>query len=136
MATNDKGSSLELQTITTEDETADETVDERTVYLSNGRTLAVASSGIRETIEVRASSGQVEVRIRMTEDGPVLQLDGAKLEVTSEDSINLNCKTFSVNASESMELASQGGLQVKSEEELNIKSTKDVRVTGEKIWLN
>lgn len=132
MASNDKRAALELRT----EEYAEEQAEERTMYLDHGRTLAVVPAGTSQIIEVRASSGQVELRVRMNEDGPILQLNGAKLEVRSEDSIEMACKTFSVNATESVDIASQGGLTVTSEEEMQITATKDVRVRGEKIWLN
>jgi hypothetical protein len=128
MAPNEKRASLELE--------SEEQVDERTVYLEHGRSLAVTSSGLSQLIEIRAASGQVELRIRMTEDGPVLQLDGVKLEVRAEDTIELSCREFKVDAAESVEIASQGGLRVGSKEEMTIESEADVRVRGEKIWLN
>lgn len=114
----------------------EEQADERTMYLEHGRSLAVTSSGLSQLIEVRAASGQVELRIRMTEDGPVLQLDGIKLEVSAEDTIQLQCREFKVDAAESVEIASQGGLRVTSKDEMALESEVDVRVRGEKIWLN
>lgn len=133
MAPHEKRTSLELET---EDELDQERADERSLYLEHGRTLAVTSQGLSQLIEVRAASGQIELRIRMTEDGPVLQLDGVKLEVKAEDSIALQCTKFTVDAAESVDIVSQGTLQVASKEEMKIESEKDVRVRGEKIWLN
>lgn len=117
-------------------EQEDERGEERSVYLQHGRTLAVSAAGTTEVIEIRAAGGQVELRIRMTEDGPVLQLDGVKLAVNAAESIQMQCKTFSVQASESVEIASKGGVAVKAEAEMDIESTKDVRVRGDKIFLN
>lgn len=115
----------------------DGAVDERQMYLKHGRKLAVASDGVQEVIEIRASSGALELRIKMTEEGPLLMLEGVKLAVKAEESIEMECKRFSVNASESVELASQQELKVSSEGELNIRSeAADVRVKGEKIFLN
>ena len=130
MATDNKNASLEL----TEQES--ESTDERTMYLEHGRTLAVASAGTSQIIEVRASSGQVELRVRMTEDGPVLQLDGVKLEVNSDSSIAMQCESFSVQARSSVDIASEGQMQMRSEGEMKVESVAEVRVRGEKIWLN
>ena len=123
-------------------EQSEETADERTVYLDHGRTLAVISSGSGsnsssgETIEIRSSSGQVELRIRMTEDGPVLQLDGVKLEISAQESVAVRCQDFTVEAKNAVNITSQAGVRVQSEAEVQIESTADVRVKGEKIWLN
>lgn len=130
MDKDDKHTALTL----TEQE--EEVADERTVYLNHGRTLAIASEPTSEIIEIRASSGQVELRVRMTEDGPVLQLDAVKLEVNAESSVAIACQSFSVEAEESVNIASKAGLRVQSQEELQIESKGDVRVAGEKIWLN
>jgi hypothetical protein len=88
-----------------------------------------------ELIEIRASSGQMELRIRMTEDGPVLQLEGVKLAIKAAEALDLECKSFKVEA-ESVEIASKGEMKMSSEGEINIESPKDVRVRGDKIWLN
>lgn len=127
------GSMLALEDHEEQDE---ERTDERSVYLKHGRTLSVASDGVDELIEIRASSGDMELRIRMTEDGPVLQLEAVKLAVKATESIDLECKSFKVDAAESVEIASKGEMKVTSEGEMNIESPKDVRVRGEKIWLN
>lgn len=132
MSSHKEGSILALEN----PEEQEESTDERSVYLKHGRTLTVASQGMEEIIEIRASGGQMELRINMTEDGPVLQLEGIKLAVKATESIDLECKTFSVDAAESVEIASKGEMKVTSEGEINIESPKDVRVRGEKIWLN
>lgn len=133
MSSQKNGSMLVLETQEEQDE---ERTGERSVYLAHGRTLTVASEGTDELIEIRASSGQMEVRIRMTEDGPVLQLEGVKLAVKAAEAIDLECKTFKVAATESVEIASKGEMNVNAEGEMKIESAKDVRVVGDKIWLN
>ena len=119
-----------------ETETDAETGDERSVYLKNGRTLATRSEGSDEIVEIRAASGQVELKIKVTEDGPVLSVEGIKLEMKAAESVGVSCKTFRVDAEESVELASKGELSVTSEKDANIESKADVRVLGKMIWLN
>jgi hypothetical protein len=129
MADSKDTATLKLETV------AEETADEQRLYLDRGRSLAVRSEGADQVLEVRASSGLVELRIRLTEEGPVLQMEAARLEVRS-DAVDLKCKTFKVDASESAEIASQGELKIHSEKDMDIDSTSDVRVVGEKIYLN
>ena len=109
---------------------------EQQLELEGGRSLAVVSEGPSQVVEIRASSGQVELRIKVTEDGPVLQLDGVKLSVNAVDSIDMQCKTFSVAADESVAIASKGTMNVSSEDEMTVNSTADLRLRGRIIYLN
>ena len=106
------------------------------LYLRNGRSLSVGEEGNEEVIQIAASSGTVELRVRLTEEGPVLQFEGARLELKATESVDIKCKTFKVEAEQSVEIASQGGLSITSEAELSLKSVDDVRVVGKIIYLN
>lgn len=114
---------------------------EHTVRLRNGRTLRVAPGPEGETdrdqiVELRAASGDVELRIRMTEDGPVLCVDGLRLSITAADEIALRCNAFAVEAAESVAISSRGGIELAAEQEIGVRSTDDVRVRGRLIFLN
>lgn len=117
-------------------ETEAETGAERSVSLQNGRTLATRSEGADDIVEIRAASGQVELKIKVTEEGPVLSVEGVKLEMRAAESIGVTCKSFQVDAEESVQVASKGELSMTSEKDLNVESTADVRVVGKMIWLN
>lgn len=109
----------------------------RSLALRAGRSLTIDSGhGIEDLIEIHDATGQVELRIRLTNDGPVLQLDGVRLSMNAADAIEMRCKTLSVDASESVQLASRGTLRVRSEDELNIESPDDVHVRGDNLYLN
>ncbi len=73
--------------------------------LAHGRTLSVEG----EVIELRAPSGAVELRLKITEDGVVLQLEAARISLKAEESIDLECKTFNVNASSDVHVESIEG---------------------------
>jgi hypothetical protein len=92
----------------------------REVYLRDGRTLTIAEHGGNDLVEVRSSSGQVEVRIVLTEDGPVLQMESARLQL---------------KATETVEIAGKR-VEIKATEEITVEANGDVRVNGKKIWLN
>ncbi len=110
---------------------------DQTVHLEHGRTLEVSSTGADQVLEIRGGGGQVELRITMTEAGPVLQVEGVRLQVKASESIDLECKRFKLDASESIDMATKGELSVRSEGELNVESSdNDVRVRGKLIWLN
>ena len=49
--------------------------EQREVYLRDGRKLVVSEQGGDQLVEIRSESGMLEVRIRLTEEGPVLQME-------------------------------------------------------------
>ena len=54
------------------------------VYLRDGRKLVVSEHAGDQLVEIRNESGMVEVRIRLTEQGPVLQMDAARVSLALE----------------------------------------------------
>ncbi len=111
---------------------ADEVESTSTHYLDHGRTLHASES----LIDIRAPSGQLELRLRMTEDGPVLTLDGVRLDITGSEHVGITCKQFVVNATESVAISSKGQALVEADEDLHVDSKSDVRIKGKKIYLN
>jgi hypothetical protein len=127
MSADDEGKKLRTEAAESE---------ERKVYLSGGRTLTVTPEAGGDVVELRNPSGLLELRVRMTEDGPVLQVEGMKVAIKAADAVSVECKTFEVKTEEGMKLHSGGGLEVTSEQEMKITSTDDVRVLGKIIHLN
>jgi hypothetical protein len=93
--------------------------------LTEGRTLSVVDG---ELVEVRAASGQLELRIRMTEDGPVLELESVRLMLKAAESIDVECEDFNVNA--------QGEIALSGKADVRVDAEGEVHVTGEIIHLN
>ncbi|MEZ4368578.1 MAG: hypothetical protein R2939_20205 [Kofleriaceae bacterium] len=81
--------------------TTEDAEPEQRVYLADGRQLAIVRDGGRQAVEFRAPSGQLELRVRLTEDGPVLSLETVRLEVRAAESVDIQCKDFQVTATES-----------------------------------
>jgi hypothetical protein len=73
-----------------------------------------------DLVEVHAPDGRLEVRIRLTEDGPVLEMESVRLSLRATESLEVEAKDVRVKASGEMDLQAGG----------------DVTVTGETIWLN
>jgi hypothetical protein len=110
------------------EELPEETSDRREIYLREGRTLSVEQSGADELVEVRSSSGQVELRIRLTEEGPVLQMESARLQLKASEAVEIESKRVEIRATETV--------QVTSKDEVKVDAEGDVRVNGKTIWLN
>jgi hypothetical protein len=90
------------------------------VKLLHSRTLTVEADGADELVEIREASGELALRVRLTEDGVVLQLEGARISLKAAESIDVDCKRFNVN----------------TDDEVRIESRGDVCVQGKLIRLN
>jgi hypothetical protein len=135
MAKPEDGSSkLALEGHAEHDETGE--ASDRELYLDEGRTLKVSRAAGEQVVEVRAASGQLELRVRLTDQGPVLQMEAVKLALTAEESVAIKCKTFEVEASGDTVIQSGGELKIKSDGEMEVESPEDVRIRGKIIWLN
>ena len=115
---------------------AEDSGETRELYLREGRTLTVAARGAEELIEIRAASGQVEVRIVMTEQGPVLQMEAVRLQLKAAEAVEVETKQFTVKAQEAVTLASEGEVKLTSAGETKVEAEGDVRVVGKLIHLN
>ena len=104
-----------------------------TRYLKDGRTLIVENDDI---VEIRSAGGMLEVRIQLTDAGPVLQMESARLSLKATESVEIASKRVDIVATESVRVASGGNIEVTSEAETKIDAEGDVRVEGKMIWLN
>ena len=116
-------------------ETGEELVDEREVYLRDGRKLVVADVGTDQLVEIRSGSGMVELRIRLTEQGPVLQMESVRLELKASEAVEIESPRVAIHGTEQLELKG-GEVDVVGEQDVDVKSEGDVRVVGKKIFLN
>ena len=108
----------------------------RALHLRQGRTLTLTSVGNDELVEIRGSSGLLELRIRMTEEGSVLEMESVRLSLRAAESIDIDCKEFSVSAERSVGLSSQGEITVQGKADVRVDADGEVHVTGEMIYLN
>jgi hypothetical protein len=89
--------------------------------LQHGRTLSVEpGSGAEELVEIRGADGVLELRLKLTEDGVVLQMEAARISLRADQSIDLDCQSFNVNA----------------ESDVHIQARGDLRVRGERVYIN
>jgi phage gp45-like len=112
--------------------TQEATDEGRTMTVKGGRTISVQD----DVVELRAASGMLELRIKITEEGPVLQVEGVKVALRAAESVSVDCKTFEVRAEEGVKLHSDGQLDISSEKEMKVNSTDEIRVVGKMIHLN
>jgi hypothetical protein len=114
---------------------AEEVSDEREVYLRDGRKLVVSEQGSDQLVEIRSGSGMVEIRILLTEQGPVLQAEAVKLQLKATESVEIESKQVSIKGTEQLAL-SGGEVELEADEDLEVEANGDVKVVGKTIHLN
>jgi phage gp45-like len=125
------GPKQKLGTLEEEDSLEGET---REVFLRDGRKVVV-TDGSEQLVEIRSQSGMVELRIRLTEEGPVLQMETVRMQLKATEAVEIDAPRVEIKGTEQLSL--QGGdVEVKSERDTKIDADGNVRVVGTKIHLN
>ena len=96
---------------------AEDMSEERELYLRDGRKLVVGEQGGDQLVEIRSESGMVEIRIRMTEQGPVLQMESARLSLKGTESVEIESERVAIKATERIELTSARDIKIEAKEE-------------------
>lgn len=121
-----------LVTVATE-ETAEE--GERELFLKGGKKLVVSERGGDQLVEIRSESGMLEVRIQLTEQGPVLQMESVRMQLKASEAVEIASSRVEIKGSE--QVAIEGGkVAVAAEEDATVDAKGEVRVVGKTIWLN
>ena len=89
-----------------------------------------------EVIEITEPKGEVILKIRMHDDGPVVSIHGTRLELKSTESISMKAKKINIQAEEQAVFKSKGSLEIDSLEKMGINSNDNIRLTGKMIYLN
>jgi hypothetical protein len=110
---------------------SEEVSDEREVYLPGGRTLSVDG----DLVEIKSSSGMIELRVRLTDQGLVLQMESARLQLKATESLEIESKRVEIKATEQLAL-SGNEVNVEGEADVNVDAKGEVRVVGKMIHLN
>ena len=128
------GSSKEKLSLTSPEEETSEETGEREVFLRDGKKLVVSDQGSDQIVEIRSESGMLEVRIKLTDQGPVLQMESARLSLKGTESLELESSNVSIKGEH---VSIEGGsVQVTSEEDVNVNANGEVHVVGKMIYLN
>ncbi|MDB4963534.1 MAG: hypothetical protein JWP01_3533 [Myxococcales bacterium] len=114
---------------------AEEVTDERELYLKDGRKLVVTEAGSDQLVEIRSESGMLELRIKLTEQGPVLQMESLRLQLKASEAVEIESPRVEIKGSERVDV-SGGQVKVTSDEDVNVEAKGEVRVVGKMIYLN
>lgn len=106
------------------------------VSLKSGRVVALKVDGTSEELEIRSPEGDLELRITLTADGPVVHLKTAKLQLEATDEVAVSCKKFSLHTTEGTSLETDGNMNLAAKGEMTTHSDEDTKITGKMIYLN
>src|SRR3569623_2160970 len=116
-------------------EESDQSEDQREVYLKDGRKLTLSEQGGDQLVEIRSESGLVEVRIKLTEEGPVLQMEAVRMQLKASEQVSIESQSVEIKGAERVEV-SGGKVELEAAEDVNVDAKGEVRVVGMMIWLN
>ncbi len=108
----------------------------RTLRLVSGREIKVSAGKNEDLLEIFESKGEMVLKVRLTEDGPVMVVEGCRLSLNSSKAIALRAPTIEISAEEKALIESKGELKIDSVKEMGIHSDDDIRVVGKIIHLN
>ncbi|MEZ4296784.1 MAG: hypothetical protein R3B70_17590 [Polyangiaceae bacterium] len=114
------------------------------VRLASGHSVAVVHAGAEERVEVRASTGELVVALRLTEDGPVFSLSGASFEIAGAKKVSLSADTIHMKARRDLTVEAGSTLRASGRDvevqahpgQVAITANDDVDITGERVRLN
>ena len=105
-----------------------------------------------EQIILRAPDGEVQLKITVTEDGPLLHFRAAALQLESEGALRVDCEDLEIRARGNIDQQANGDLVQLAKGDLNIRADRchmsarrgdvrvwandDVRLNGERVKLN
>lgn len=105
------------------------------LQLDSRRYILIRSKEKEELLEI-VDGGEVVVTVKLSDEGPVVTVQGAHLELKSTETIALEAKEVKIKAQEKTSIESMGSLNIDSSEKMDIHSNDDIRVVGKIIHLN
>lgn len=106
-----------------------------TIVLPSGRALDVASSGDEDVVRIRSKAGACVLTIHLTDEGPVVRVEGASLEVAAAKKLSLACEDFSLRATKGATIEVGGKLDARAGA-IDLSANDDVSLHGERVLLN
>jgi hypothetical protein len=102
--------------------------------LASGGLLHLRTSDKGEELELRSARGDLDLRIVLTEAGPVVSLRCARLDVESPE-VAFRCDTFDVQAKGDVRIASEREVAITADE-LRAKTERDIHLNGAYVRIN
>jgi len=119
--------------------------------LSTGGSLSIDADHGTDRLTLRSSTGEVQLTVLVTEDGPVLRFRAADLDIETKGRLRLDCSSFELRADEASYVIEGdvkerigGDLEVSANAcsiqsrrgDVRVWANDDVRLNGERVRLN
>jgi hypothetical protein len=104
-----------------------------TVTLASGRRYELAAGADADRLTVRARSGEVVLRVEVTDAGPVLSFSGASVELVGARSLRLAAEEVSIEAGKDLSIASGGALRERVAGDHHVRVAGDERVEAANV---
>jgi hypothetical protein len=106
----------------------------RQISLTHARNLTIhEESGLLEIIN---PSGQVELQVKITDQGPVLVFNHAKLALTNSGDVDLQCQNLSLKASGRLKMMSGASFEQRVSGSYNVQVRDDASMKAQSIELD
>lgn len=101
----------------------------------SGRRIRLEPDVGGERLLICTAEGEVELSIRLTPEGPVLRLAGARVELAA-DQLALRCRELDIDVGEAALIRARSVGVEATLGNITLRANDDVQIEGERIWLN
>lgn len=101
----------------------------------SGRNVSLRLGAEGEEFEIRSPAGELELRILLTPEGPVLRLEAARIEMQAAEEFHVACGEFHVAAERGLHLQAGEEVQIEADR-MRVRTQDDIRLNGSFVRLN
>lgn len=95
------------------------------------RSLRIDKAG--NMLEIESPEGNIELRVKITPEGPVLSFNSTKISMNSDADVSLQCKKFHLKTSEETKIESGGDLRQQVAGNLDVHVRDDIHTKAQQI---
>lgn len=124
----------------------------RVVDLRGDQHLLIDQGPQEDRLVITAADGRVSLTVTITDQGPVLHLEGSGLMIRTDGDLAINARSLAIHGRDGIALSSGGDARISVQGDLtakartqnitaelgnvNVQANDDVRIDGERILMN
>lgn len=102
----------------------------QTVSLMSGYSLETDRTVESENISLKAPDGRICINIKLTPEGPVVELQSVALSIATQGNLKMNCQNMELTAQENLRIRSGGNIIQQSYENIQMYAEKNIETQG------